>query len=146
MAEVLPATVDQVDAWRSLRRDGILRFPEAFMLTLAEHDASNRTEDIARLNCGGRFMAWEERIPVGMIALNPYSLPSMRHRAGIGPLYVTPDFQGTGVARHLLESVLSYARNAGHWQLELTVNEANTRACGFTSGRDSPDTDACRTP
>ena len=131
MLEIREATANDVNQWRSLRRDGIARYPTAFMLSLAQHDASNLQDDIARLKSGGRFLAFDGNIAVGMIGLNPYTLPSMRHRAEIGPLYVVPDFQGTPVASQLMEKVIDHATAAGHWQLELTVNEANSRAVAF---------------
>ena len=131
MVRIREATANDVDQWRSLRRDGIARFPQAFMLSLAQHDASNPNDDISRLNSGGSFLVIDEGKPVGMIGLNPYTLPSMRHRAEIGPLYVVPAFQGTPLASQLMQAVINHATHAGHWQIELTVNEANTRALTF---------------
>ncbi|WP_298860753.1 GNAT family N-acetyltransferase [uncultured Sulfitobacter sp.] len=131
MVEIREATENDVDQWRSLRRDGMVRYPHAFMLSLAEHEASNDKDDVSRLKSGGKFLAMHEGKPVGMIGLNPYTLPSMRHRAEIGPLYVVPDFQGTSLARDLMRAAIAYATRAGQWQLELTVNEANTRAVTF---------------
>ncbi len=131
MVVIRQATAEDTQIWRNLRRDGILRYPEAFMLTLAQHDASDAAEDASRLTNGGKFLALNGDAPVGMIGMNPYGLPSMRHRSEIGPLYVTPDFQGTPVARQLLLAAIEHARATGHWQLELNVNEANTRAVAF---------------
>lgn len=131
MVAIRHATPEDVEEWRSLRRDGIVRYPQAFMLSLAQHDNSDRADDISRLRSGGRFLAMHEEQPVGMIGLNPYTLPSMRHRAEIGPLYVVPAFQGTSLAGDLMQAALDYAIRAGHWQIELTVNEANTRATAF---------------
>lgn len=131
MIDIRQGTADDVDQWRALRRDGIVRYPQAFMLSLAQHDASNPKDNISHLNGGGRFLAMHEGQPVGMIGLNPYTVHSMRHRAEIGPLYVIPDFQGTSLARDLMQAAFEYATRAGQWQLELTVNEANTRAVAF---------------
>lgn len=131
MVEIRAATAEDVDKWRALRRDGIVRYPQAFMLSLAQHDASDPEDDKSRLNSGGKFLAMKGESPVGMIGLNPYTLLSMRHRAEIGPLYVVPGFHGTPLASELMQAAVDHATAQGHWQLELAVNEANTRATAF---------------
>ena len=131
MIDIRQGTADDVDQWRALRRYGIVRYPQAFMLSLPQHDASNPKDGISRLNGGGKFLAMHDGQPVGMIGLNSYTMHSMRHRAEIGPLYVIPGSQGTSLARNLMQAAIEHATRAGYWQLEFTVNETNTRAVAF---------------
>ena len=131
MFKIIEATAQDTDRWRSLRRDGIAHYPDAFLLTLAQHDASDPASDAARLESGGKFIAFDGTTPVGLIGLNAYGSPNMRHRAEIGPLYVIPEAQGTPAAMQLLQAAVDHATAKGIWQLDLTVNEANTRAIAF---------------
>ncbi len=131
MISIVQATAADVDVWRSLRRDGIMRYPNAFILSLDEHDAGDPAEDRARLASGGRFLALSGQTAVGMIGLNTHGPVNMRHRAEVGPLYVTPDYQGSDVAKQLFRTAVAHAARAGLRQLELAVNEANARAVAF---------------
>lgn len=131
MITVVHATAKDADIWRSLRRDGIAHYPEAFLFSLEQHDASDPADDVARLASGGKFLAYSDGTPVGIIGLTRFGLPSMRHRAELGPLYVTSKLQGSTAAKQLLDAATDYAAAAGQWQLELAVNEANTRAVSF---------------
>lgn len=121
------ATPDDVEVWRRLRRDGIARFPSAFIPSLEEHDASPAKDDVARLARGDRFLAFRGETPVGLVGMNRHAGRS-DHRGEIGPMYVVPDAQQAGVATLLLRHVLEYARQVGIWQPELAVNEDNNRA------------------
>lgn len=125
--EVRTASPADARIWRALRRDGIARFPSAFIPSLAEHDAIPLAQDADRLAQGDRFLAFQGKRPVGLIGMNRHAGRSS-HRGEIGPLYVIPDAQGTGVAQKLLRAVLEYADRVGIWQPELYVNEENRRA------------------
>lgn len=128
MTLIRAATAQDVPLWRALRRDGIERYPAAFLLSLAEHDASSPDRDAARLAAGQFFLAFEGETAIGMIGLNQMSLERARHRAEIGPVYVTPAAQGHGTARALIQTALDAATASGIWQIELTVNEDNSAA------------------
>jgi len=131
MMHVRPATGADVTLWRRLRRDGIARYPSAFIATLAEADAMPETKDAARLARGDRFLAFDDATPVGLAGLNRMTLPRAAHRAEVGPFYVVPEAQGSSAATLLMDAVIAYASEIGVWQLELTVNEANSRAARF---------------
>ena len=131
MVKIIKATGQDKGHWRTLRRDGIARYPSDFFLSLAQHDASPIDADTARLEKGGRFLAWQRARPVGLIGITPHASPSMRHRAEVGPLYVIPELHGSPTATQLLQATVDHAIAKGIWQLELTVNEANTRATAF---------------
>lgn len=131
MITVRAATADDVVVWRALRRDGIVHFPSAFMFSLEEHDAISEVSDRKGLATHDRFIAFEDDKPVGIIGLNRHALRRANHRADIGPFYVMPDAQGSGASDALMQTVFSHARAIGVWQMELSVNEDNTRAIAF---------------
>ena len=131
MVEVRQATAADADLWRSLRRYGIARYPAAFRMTLPEHDAIRVEDDAARLAEGGRFLALDRGTPIGSIGLYQNTEGGMTHRGVVFGMYVMPEAQGTGVAGALLRQVVTHAGELRITQLELDVNEANTRAVAF---------------
>lgn len=128
---VRAATPDDVDLWRALRRDGIARYPQAFIATLAEADALPLEKDARMLGQGDRFLAFVDGQAIGLAGVNRNGIPRARHRAEIGPFYVVPEAQGRSVARALMDAVMTYAERHEIWQLELYVNEENARAIAF---------------
>ena len=125
--EVRVAEAQDVDIWRALRRDGIVRYPSVFIVSLEEHDATPIQQDVERLANGDRFLAFQGDTPVGLVGMNRHA-GRAAHRGEVGPMYVIPDAQGSGAASLLLRAVLDYACQIGIWQPELQVNEENTRA------------------
>ena len=119
------ATEQDVDTWRTLRMDGIVRHPQAFIVSAEEAAAVPVEEDAARLRAGGRFMAFIGDKAVGRIGLNRNHMPRSRHRGEVGPLYVAPDARGQGVADGLLQAAIDAARAQGIWQIELSVYVEN---------------------
>lgn len=68
---------------------------------------------------------------IGFCGYRPQRQARTRHRAELGPFYVTPDFQGTGAAQAMMEGVLDEAKEGGVAQIELSVAPANARAIAF---------------
>ncbi len=128
---VRAAMPEDVNVWRALRRDGIARYPQAFIATLAEADALPLEKDARMLGQGGRFLAFADGQAIGLAGVNRNGIPRARHRAEIGPFYVVPEAQGRLVAKALMEAVLAYAERNDIWQLELYVNQDNARAIAF---------------
>ncbi|WP_299044097.1 GNAT family N-acetyltransferase [uncultured Tateyamaria sp.] len=122
------ATPDDVHIWRALRMDGIMRHPQAFIVSAEEAAAVPVEEDAVRLSNGDRFLAYLDDVPVGLIGLNRHGVPRAAHRGEIGPLYVVPGARGQGIADRLLMAVLDAAQGLGIWQLELSVYVENAPA------------------
>lgn len=134
MITVRAATPDDVTHWRALRRDGIDRYPSAFIVSLAEHDTIADATDAKRLGAGDRFLAFDGDTAIGIAGLNQNLIPRAVHRAEIGPFYVAPNAQGSGAAAALMQVLTDHAKSLQIWQLELTVNEDNSRAIAFYKG------------
>lgn len=150
------ATPNDVETWRALRRDGIARYPQAFMASLDQADAISVAQDAEMLVRGDRFLAFDAGKAVGLAGVNRNGMLRAQHRAEIGPFYVVQEAQGRSVAAALMDAVMAYATRQNIWQLELFVNQDNARAIafytryGFTEagripnsilGADGPETD-----
>ena len=117
-----------VDVWRALRIEGIERHPEAFMITAEAVRAIPMEQDAKALDKQSRWLALLDEKPVGFVGLHPNTLERARHRAEIGPLYVTPNARGRGVAEALITHAMAAGRTLGIWQFELFVNDENAAA------------------
>ena len=80
---------------------------------------------------GGRFGVFDGPRCLGIGAIRQLALSRIRHRAEIGPFYVSPAAQGTGAAAILLGALADHARARGVTQLELFVEAENPRAVAF---------------
>lgn len=123
--------LEDVDLWRMLRAEGLRLFPWAFLVTVEEAEAVGRAADEAAMARGGRFAVFDGERAVGIAALRRMGLSRIRHRAELGPFYISPAAQGTGAARVLLEAMVRHARRIGLQQVELFVASDNPRAIAF---------------
>jgi GNAT superfamily N-acetyltransferase len=65
------------------------------------------------------WLAWHGALPVGCAALRPESGPPADRAGELKRLYVRPDWQGTGLGRRLLDTVIAGARARGYARLRL---------------------------
>lgn len=128
---VRPLGPGDVDIWRALRAEGLRLFPGAFLITPEEAEAADREGDTAAMSQGGRFGVFDSGSAVGIGAIRCMPLSRIRHRAELGPFYVSPGAQGTGAAQALLTALLDHARALGALQAELYVAGDNPRAIAF---------------
>ena len=91
--------------------------------------AASNVQDLQQLE-GQLFGAFNDRHElIGAVGLRQEQLLKTRHKGLIWGMYVTPEHQGCGVGKELLEAALTYARDmSGLEQLYLVVGEHNTRA------------------
>lgn len=124
-------TPDDLASWRWLRRDGLTRFPGAFILSIDEYEARTDEAEADFLRHGLVHGVFDGTRPLGMAALRIMPFARARHRAEVGPFYVVPEAQGTGAADLLMEALVTHARALGVTQLELSVAADNPRAVRF---------------
>ena len=124
-------TPDDLASWRWLRRDGLTRFPGAFILSSDEYEARTDEAEADFLRHGLVHGVFDGTRPLGMAALRIMPFARARHRAEVGPFYVVPEAQGTGAADLLMEALVTHARELGVTQLELSVAADNPRAVRF---------------
>lgn len=118
-------------ALKALRLEGIRLFPDAFLLTEAEALAASDDAMMAGITAGNAHGVFDSDTLIGLAGLNVQWSAQTRHRAQMGPFYVTPAHQGTGAADVLIEHIFTNARARNATQVELQVAAANPRARVF---------------
>ena len=112
-------------AWQELRLEGARNFPMGFLVTVAETATADADRCRAILNAGATRGVFDKD------RLVPNHLERIRHRAEIGPFFVTAAYHGTGAADTLMKGVIAEAKAVGIAQLELFVDTENHRAIAF---------------
>ncbi len=123
--------IEDAAAWLALRHEGAAVAPSGFLVTEAESRAMTVETASKVLAYGGLRGVFDEDVLIGFCGYRPQSMERTRHRAELGPFYVTPDFQGTGAAQAMMRGVLEEAKEGGVEQIELSVAPANARAIAF---------------
>ncbi|KIC50955.1 GNAT family N-acetyltransferase [Tateyamaria sp. ANG-S1] len=124
-------TGEDAPAWLDLRQEGARVAPNGFLVTLDEALAMDTDRARQMLEFGAMRGVFEDETLVGFCGYRPQQRQRIRHRAELGPFYVTPDRQGSGAARVMMQGVLAEARAGGVAQIELTVAPDNARAIAF---------------
>ena len=122
---------NDTDPWHALRIEGARDFPLAFIATEEETKAASRDQVAGMLAQGVVWGVFAEKTLVGFCVYRPKTLERTRHRAEIGPFYITPAHHGKGAAAELMEAVADEAKKNDVEQLELFVDTENERAQGF---------------
>ena len=141
--EIRRLTPADAPAYRALMLEGYAAEPEAFTATVDERKNVPLEWWIARVSDDPGasdvvFGAFARAELVGVAGFQPEQRPRTRHKATLIGMYVQPSARGRGVARALVEAVLSHARARPETRImQLTVTESNTPArrlyelCGF---------------
>lgn len=125
-------TMDEVQAFRDCRAEGLKVYPEAFGEDYDEFMAKPLDEIAKRLDpADGAFIlgAFLNNQLVGLIGHLRKPGKKNRHQAIIWGVYVTGSQQGTGLGRKLMEAAVAKSRAIGDVEeLQLTVITCNTGA------------------
>lgn len=122
---------DDVNAWRALRREGVEKFPTAFLPNLEELAQVSVEQDQKRLAQGNSYGVFVGERLVGIAGITWFSVYRLAHRAECGPYYVTPEYHGRGAGRVLMDHLVGEARARGVTSFELWVTADNIRAHAF---------------
>lgn len=126
-----PLRPEDAAAWRSLRIEGARDFPLGFLLD-ADEAAAASVEHCAKIIAHGNLRGvYDAETLIGFCGYRPQSLARTRHRAEVGPFFVTATYQGRGAADVLMRGVIAEARENRLSRLELYVDTENARAIGF---------------
>jgi RimJ/RimL family protein N-acetyltransferase len=122
---------EHAEVWQALRLEGVRNFPLGFLVTVDE--AAAASHDQCREILGSRSIRgiFEGERLVGFCGYRRQQLSRVRHRADIGPFFVTQSHQGSGAAKVLMDGVIKEAKDSGVAQLELFVDTENQRAIAF---------------
>lgn len=128
-------TLDEVEAYRELRLEGLRLHPDAFGSDyeidkerpmeywrdrITKSDATPRAVYVA--DAGGAF--------AGMMVVSITNQPKMAHFGWITGVYVRPAWRGCGISDKLFDACLTWARERKLRMLKLAVATANGAAIG----------------
>ena len=129
---VRPLREADAPGWHALMRERAETVPDAFLLSPGEVRAMTPEEvraNVTRGHLHGLFLP--DGTLAGFGALHPGGVERVRHRAAIGPFYVSADLRGTGAGEALMRGLVAAARRAGIDWLDLWVAADNLRARAF---------------
>ena len=126
---------EHAEAWQELQLEGVREFPMGFLVTIDETISTSLERCREVLGYRGMRGVFTEETLVGFCGYRPQRLARIRHRAEIGPFFITRSFQGLGAAKTLLAGVIEEARSNGIAQIELFVDTENSRAVAFYEGQ-----------
>ena len=124
-------TSADINTWTTLRREGVERFPFAFLPNADELSQLSGDRDKAALEAGSYWGVFHAQTAVGIAGLRAHWFNCYKHRFGLGPFYVTPDHWGSPAATTLMVHVFDTAAARGATQIELEVDAENPRAIAF---------------
>jgi ribosomal protein S18 acetylase RimI-like enzyme len=129
--EIRPLDTGDATAFRRIRLKAISDSPSAVWPTY-EEEAKRTVEEIeARIQRKSTqvvFGAFIDSKLVGIAGLRREPLEQVKHKAVLWGVFISPDRRREGVARKLISSVPSFARDEGVLQIQLCVNAENDRA------------------
>jgi RimJ/RimL family protein N-acetyltransferase len=124
-------TPDHAEPWQALRMEGARDFPKGFLVTPEEAAAATPEWVRARLAGQSYRGVFADDVLIGFCGYHRNPFARTRHRAEVGPFFVTARAQGSGAAQILMAGVIAQARSDGLVRLELYVDTENARAIAF---------------
>ncbi|SFR42788.1 GNAT family N-acetyltransferase [Litoreibacter janthinus] len=119
------------EAFHALHIEGVSTFPTAFLRSLDEVRNTPLLDTERMLGSGKMLGAFSGETLIGLAGLAQNDFAMARHRALLGPFYVSQNFHGQGVAQALMDAVFERAHDLGILQIELFVWSENLRAQRF---------------
>jgi ribosomal protein S18 acetylase RimI-like enzyme len=118
-------------AFHALQLRSLKDHPESFLIDLDEVNErpleQSERQFMSRV-CFGAFVADEL---VGYAGLNRHRGKKVRHKAGIGGVYVAPEMRGKGVARRMIEAAIEEAKACGIELLLISANSSHPATIGL---------------
>ncbi len=124
-------TADDASQFKALRLEGAQLFPAAFLLSATEAEAADVAHLRDVLDAGSLWGLFDGDQMAGFAGLRQEHWSRAKHRAHVGPFYVSRSHQGRGAADLMLETLTAEAKRLGISQLELYVAVDNSRAIAF---------------
>jgi len=153
MIESRRATEDDVALFKEIRLKALKDSPDAYGSTYEasiQRTESSWLEQLATTTSGdlrNTQFAFDGDNCIGIAALyREADAPA----GAIIMMWVAPEYRGTAAASTLVQSLLDWAKKAGHDSVSLSVTDTNDRAiqfyknCGFELTGESVDVDAKR--
>jgi RimJ/RimL family protein N-acetyltransferase len=119
-----------VDAFRSIRLEGLQNEPDAFGSTFEKEYAEPLEVWIDRLTRNAIFGGFFGDRLVGVAGFYVLAATKLSHKGVLWGMYVTPEARGSGLAAALVNTLLEHARKEVE-QVQLTAVVTNPRARRF---------------
>jgi RimJ/RimL family protein N-acetyltransferase len=119
-----------VDAFRSIRLEGLRNAPEAFGSTFEKESSESEEYFVDRLTRSAVFGGFAGNHLVGVAGFYSFGDAKSAHKGVLWGMYVTPEARGTKLATLLVERLLEHAGKEVE-QVQLTVVAGNPRARRF---------------
>jgi ribosomal protein S18 acetylase RimI-like enzyme len=119
-----------VEAFRSIRLEGLRNDPEAFGSTFEKESSESAQYFLDRLSRNAVFGGFAEDRLLGVAGFYSFEDTKSRHKGVLWGMYVTPEARGSGLATALVETLLEHAGKEVE-QVLLTVVVSNPRARRF---------------
>ena len=133
--EIRRLTDLDAESYRQLRHEALVREPQAFTESVAEHRVMSLEAIKSRLvSAEDNFVlgAFIDRQLIGMAGFFRRRGEKIRHRGGIWGVYVSQECRGKGVGRALLAELIGLVRLLpGIEQVALAVSSKNAGARGL---------------
>lgn len=126
--------IEDVEAYRQLRLEGLKLYPKAFSSDYADQAARPLDFWIQRVSSASNspdqiiYLAETPEGLVGMAGLVRGESPKERHNALLVGIYVKADYQGQGLAEKLITACLDWGQSQGIQIVKLGVGAYNTGA------------------
>ena len=112
---IRPLRPDEAESWRALRLEALRLHPEAFGASFEAESAQPLEFFAARLAGGVTFGGFMDQELAGSVGFLVQAGAKRQHKGMLWGMYVRQSARGTGLARGLIEAVLTHA----HGRVEL---------------------------
>ena len=133
-------TADDAASYQPLRLRALQEHPEAFGASYEDERQRSLAVVAERLEATpDSFMlgAWDQQRMVGLVGLYRSPGVKVRHRAGVGGMYVAAEARGQGIGSALMKRLLEHAPTMPHLDeiiLAVTVGNVTARALYLATG------------
>ena len=138
--ELRTITAADAAAYQTIRLRALQEHPEAFGADYADECSRSLAAVAERLqDLPERFVlgAWQGDHLRGMVAFHQGQGQKIRHRGGVGGMYVAPEVRGQGIGKALINELIGRARclpNLEEIVLAVTVGNHVARAMYMAAG------------
>ncbi|MBV9733887.1 MAG: GNAT family N-acetyltransferase [Verrucomicrobia bacterium] len=119
-----------VDAFRSIRLEGLRNDPDAFGSTFEKESSEPEQYFVDRLSRSAVFGGFVGDRLVGVAGFYSFGDTKSAHKGVLWGMYITPEARGLKLASALVETLLEHAGKEVE-QIQLTVVSSNPRARRF---------------
>jgi ribosomal protein S18 acetylase RimI-like enzyme len=138
--QIRPLNPEDAQAYQVLRLRSLREHPEAFGSSYEDEGKLSLEQVAERLQPSPdrcMFSAWVDGDLAGIISFARSPGRKIRHRAGLGAMYVAPEFRGRGIGAALLDETIRHARTLPDLEeviLAVTVGNETARSLYARAG------------